>query len=1554
MLSSHPVSFNITRRFFVVVAAVLAVSLRLYAQELSLYNVDASQFPRITANYIAFDENGLPYEQLLARDFRITETTAEGGSVDLTGTLTHDCVDHTTTTSVSLVLVVDESFSMAETLPGGKRRLDYVKDALIRLVNSLDWNGETAVSIIGFSGRSRLLCDWQTRPDAVLAAIGRLTPLGATNYEAPFVNPPSMFDQMDARPPSIPKVSIFITDGFPNPEIADRTRFEQRVIQLSRQQGIRNFSVTLMIGRTDRSIFEICRATGGRSMVADEATLVDLMSVLAFETTRRRTCTISWISPMVCSDAERQRAATVRLIRGRQPTATVGYQTPEASVYRISSAPQPVIFEDVPPRARTTATVTVVAENTALTLTSASISAPEYFAIVDFRPTTIPIGGSATFTVAFTQGAERRMRQGVLTFNGSPSCTPPTTLIGGGGAVVLTSPNGGEVLSSCNVTTISWTGVGPDQPVRLEFSCDGINWRVIADTVFGETYEWLADEGCETGRIRVSTIPGERLQWAFRHGGVGNEVVRGLAVRPDGQRVFVGGSFTGPTTIGAFQGNAQIRGHDGFLTSMDGDGNVVDVRFLRGTTGTEEHITCVKTDNVGNVIVAGQSSSRRITFGILSWDAGPIDEQTAFVGKYAPDGRQLWRYVLRGTTARSADVTAEALVVRTMPDGSEEIVLYGRAENVVSVATASEIVEAEVLLPVNSTWYYTLRIDQVGPARVTAQPQVSMPAIPNPLRADDAQGYRYQTGDFEGDITLAVIPPVEFTSVGQRDFWVARSAIGLPTSDVSDRTFRITRPVLASNQARIVFVPTATDRTATFNDGRGLRNDGSEALTIDSVRLTGPNADDFRLVGTLDSLFIEPGQTASLELVFEPSGEGIRRAALEIYASCRNVLIIDLEGEGRPDCPWDLRDTIDLGRIVVGTSTTQRFDCILRSNRRIQMRADVRLKGSPDFSITPQGPVTMRYNQCISVDVTFRPSSIGRQVAQIDLNLPLECGVAFVTVLAEGVQPDLEMSDYNFGNRRLGTLTQAELNVVNNGSIAVEIDDITLLDPFVTDISFALPALPLTINVGDTLRIPIGYQPTARQTSRSRVAVQGRGLDSVRIGTVVGAGYQPTIVATGYAFQPVLVGTLSTEVGWVRIRNTDSQWPLAIDDVQFQAASAHFSWNSVPNVPLVIPPLDSVDLAIQFQPQQAGRIDVNVVIRHDGRPGPEPIPPYADTVVLVQGVGLQRSVLPPVDLGVLAWCNQADTSIALVNDLQSEALDVTGVVVTGDVGSFTVLPAPPFTIPAGGTATLRINFAPQAQGNYAASFAYENSRQLDLTVNVLGRAVQLPTVTTATAPARLAVGDVMNLGIDVALPPDSTVDVDALTLTISHPDRVVRYAGIDVSSQPGWDVQPILVQGASTTLRAQRQPGTLAMYVLRFVPRYEVFLAPPGDVPFAVALAADAPCVLPSQDRAVAVLDLDCANELRLVSIGTTPFSISPPQYHADGLLSLDVGIGIAGAARFMVSNIHGSRVHTHSVLLSEGHHHVRLPIAALPSGWYVLDVERGPFRYRCPFIVVE
>ncbi|MBP7093486.1 MAG: choice-of-anchor D domain-containing protein [Candidatus Kapabacteria bacterium] len=1539
---------------FVTLLTLLAPAL---GQELSVYNVVTDAYPRITANYFALDETGATIDDLTARDFRVIETTTDGKNVDLTSTVSHNCITNASSTSASVVLIVDESLSMDQLLPSGKRRIEYVKEALRAFVDRLPWNGETAVSIIGFSGKSRLLCDWQTTPGPVLAAIGRLTPLSATNYEVSFLGIPNVFDQMQQRTPSIPKVAFFITDGAPNPDIAKRQEFEQKVITLARAQGIRIFSVTLMINRTDPSIATICRSTGGRSMIATEESLVNLVGVLALEAISKKVCTISWISPLVCNDDLRMRTATIQLRRGRQPDTKVYYTTPDSSLVRLEAVPSTLVYGDIPPLQSLNLTCTVTAVNTDLSVTSASISTPAYFQLVGFSPFTLKKGESKQITVKFTQGADRVIRTGTLTLAGNPLCIPVVTLVAGGGNVILTSPNGGDVLSTCTETRITWTGVPSYQPVTIEYSCDGVEWVTLADTALGGSFPWKPTAGCPTGRIRVRTLSGERYIWASRTGGMGTEEVNAIDVAPDGSRIYIGGSFIGQTEFGPTTANAVFNAADGYVTELDNTGAVLGATLLKGDIGSTERIVRVATDRDGNVYVAGTVTGSNITYGLDRWTRMPSDLQNAFIYKFRSNGTLLWRITLGGNEFTTGYVDINSLEVKPNASGDIEATITGTCEYIVSARGYAGTVLDEVDVPDLGPMPYSVTISSAGQPNIRANFDAVDPSKDDPLSTTDRSGYHYATGSYRGNYTVPLVPPVTLSNKGQSDVWVTKSTLGVSTEDVSDKTFRIVQPILKTDLDTVRFDSTAIGRASTQSSTTALRNIGTAPLMIDSVIISGPAAKDFAVIDDLDSVILDTGAIRSLEISFSPTVIGTRRARITIYGSCENIVFFDVEGEGRLECPWILQDTIDMGRQIVGTSTTQRIDCILKSERRGTVRGFLAISGSSDFQVTPSGVFTLKYGECISVRVTFTPTIPGPQQAQIDLNLPTECGIAFTQIFGEGIKPELSVSSIDLGNKRLRTVSMDTINIVNNGTVDVEVTSLNLVDTAGTGFSATLPSLPVTIGVSDTIRIPITFIPTTRGSFVSSVLVDAKGVDSTLIGTMHGFGYQPICEARGYSFLPVLTGTVSNEPGFIRIWNRDATWPLHIDGIQLPSVQSDFTWSAVPGpFPLILAPNDSVDVFVTFSPQGAGLRAVNIDVLHDGRPGPEDIPPYARTEVLVDGVGLQRSVLPPVLMDTILSCLTDTAVVELVNDDPTTSLLVPRVVATGDVGAFRCEPPPPFTIPAGGAQEITVIFTPPDPRRFAATFAYENPRSLDLTINVSGTGTSRP-ISIAMSGATTATIDVpVALPIDVNVSQIAPFTPTILTVTITHPASSMRYKSLGNGTAPGWSFAAQNIAPGTMQLIGTSDGSTQLTTGRLVTPLFDTYLTADTDLPITLELESPYTCLDESGDSTSISMHVVCFAQGRLVSISGIQYRLDPPRPSpASSEITVPFSIGLQGSAELQIVDATGRTVRSVALTgLVAGSYELPIPVDTLGQGAYTIRLSSGPFAAVEQFIVIR
>lgn len=99
-----------------------------------------------------------------------------------------------------------------------------------------------------------------------------------------------------------------------------------------------------------------------------------------------------------------------------------------------------------------------------------------------------------------------------------------------------------------------------------------------------------------------------------------------------------------------------------------------------------------------------------------------------------------------------------------------------------------------------------------------------------------------------------------------------------------------------------------------------IRNQGTDSLAIESMRVGGINASEFAIVTSPDRTTLPPGGNAPVELRFHPLERGIRSALLEIVAGGR-TLQRRLLGEGIQPRLRVAYQAIDFGDVQVGTAS---------------------------------------------------------------------------------------------------------------------------------------------------------------------------------------------------------------------------------------------------------------------------------------------------------------------------------------------------------------------------------------------------------------------------------------------------------------------------------------------------------------------------------------------------------------------------------------------------------------------------------------------------------
>jgi len=372
--------------------------------------IDASGYPTIKAY-----GGGPIFNNAKTSDFNVIEN---GQSMN--ATLTVQCSTVVRDPSVSVVLVIDKSESMATPMGNGMQRLDWVKQGAKTFVQSLDFNKNTQVAVVSFDGDAYIECNFQSSPVPVLAAIDKITVSGgATRYDPPLLDPnKGAVALLKTTPPWIKRMIVFLTDGLPNSKPSQQTIINQLVAEKIILHAL------FITSEVSNELAVIAHDSGGETFRANTQDLINqFYRQLAEQVPDEVTyCWLSWVSPYVCSEALRNRAVQI-IHRPTNFRQNFSYIAPPNSVAGIAISSQSLPpFPDGPPGSTSTQTYRITASNAPIMVTGSQITPSANFTISDWGGTPPPFplaqNQSRTLTVTFTQTAPRDIRNAQIVILG--------------------------------------------------------------------------------------------------------------------------------------------------------------------------------------------------------------------------------------------------------------------------------------------------------------------------------------------------------------------------------------------------------------------------------------------------------------------------------------------------------------------------------------------------------------------------------------------------------------------------------------------------------------------------------------------------------------------------------------------------------------------------------------------------------------------------------------------------------------------------------------------------------------------------------------------------------------------------------------------------------------------------------------------------------------------------------------------------------------------------------------------------------------------------------
>jgi WD40 repeat protein len=455
---------------YIALLFILAVNI-LTAQTSFIFDLNTDNYPKIKGKYLYFDENND------IQNLQKSEITLREGQ-NLVNEFDWLVPDINQQNNLSIIFSICISQSM-EQLP-----IEYAKIAIDTFANNINFS-TTEVAVTAFNYYNFLLQDFTSQKSDLLTSLDNIKLFGGIDYDAAFLKEPASAFKIAQKANNKP-VIILLCDGSGVANVKDIT-------EKAKQLNTVVYCIAFTDGAT-KSLKDLVRETGGVTFdnVNSLAEIQNICKlILALETYNHAT-EFSYISKTCLS----RKDISIKVKKNNNFVNNYVYIDDDKLSTLEYLPDNSVYFGELPSGAHTFNYIGLKALLDTITITNV-IQSNANFTPDNVFPITIPKDSTYYLKITYTSiglgfdfssflvlsDACRN-----LSFYGSAGSYD---ILGDKSTLVLKSPNGNEKFISGDDTLISWIGVPPDMPMRLDFSTNaGASWNEIAKNATGLNYKW--------------------------------------------------------------------------------------------------------------------------------------------------------------------------------------------------------------------------------------------------------------------------------------------------------------------------------------------------------------------------------------------------------------------------------------------------------------------------------------------------------------------------------------------------------------------------------------------------------------------------------------------------------------------------------------------------------------------------------------------------------------------------------------------------------------------------------------------------------------------------------------------------------------------------------------------------------------------------------------------------------------------------------------------------------------------------------------------------------
>lgn len=470
----------------IIILIILTFTYSAMSQSLSVFDVEASNFPTIKAKFFAFAQDGKQITNLNPSDFEVKE---DGQPRSVTKV---SCPAPLPFQKVSVAMSIDISGSMAYS-EFGEIPVELGKTTAKELCNLVTMP-PSEFALQTCNNQSFIIQDFTTNKTKILSAIEPIKASGGNDFVEQLQNRLSGLLNV-AKTGRNKRVAIIYTDAWWHPLTLQELQICKDTCN---KYDITFYAVIYSRPEAEpngikKSLQELADFTGGYLYdgVTSATVAKDIGLILQQSAQGVEPCEIEWQSGIFCAKGITDVEIGLPII---QTTSTARYQSPNSSISNLEFIPKYVKFINPEIGIKVEEKVMVIAHNSNFIVTNIKSNNAAF----EITPTSFTLynGESIELTVSYFP-----VDSGFnyCTFDIENDVCPTEYYVSGGWkgkkptikTIKLIHPNGGEMLIAGSDTVITWEGVPPDEPVKLEYRIDDDEpWITIADSASGFSYNW--------------------------------------------------------------------------------------------------------------------------------------------------------------------------------------------------------------------------------------------------------------------------------------------------------------------------------------------------------------------------------------------------------------------------------------------------------------------------------------------------------------------------------------------------------------------------------------------------------------------------------------------------------------------------------------------------------------------------------------------------------------------------------------------------------------------------------------------------------------------------------------------------------------------------------------------------------------------------------------------------------------------------------------------------------------------------------------------------------